>query len=179
MKNILLAFMLIILPLSCILGQEDYDNKEIGVRMSSFDIYELIYKNQISDNKYLRLRTIDINFSVRTRAETSNQYRMGGGFAIGVEKRKTLTDRFEFILGYELIAHLNYYKNGEQSVGNYSFGAGFVIGFNYKLTDRINIGIETIPTIMHSINFGDIQTTATTDIDFNSSDVNLLATYRF
>ena len=179
MKNLLLAFLIIILPLSCIIGQEDFDNQEIGVRISSPENYDLIYKNQIGENKYLRLRTVDINFSIRTKADTPNQYRMGGGLAIGVENRKTLTDRFEFIMGYELIAHLNYFKSGEQSVGNYRFGTGLVIGFNYKLTDRINIGIETIPTVMHSRNFGDIQTTATTEIDFSSSDVNLLATYRF
>ena len=179
MKNLLKTIILIVMPLTCIISQENYDNQEVGVRLNTLNNYDLIYKNQISENKYLRLRTVDVNFSVSSREFGSNQYRMGAGIAIGVERRKALTDRFDFILGYEAIASLNYFKSGDNSTGNYRMGAGCVIGFNYKFTDRINFGVETIPSITHSRNFGDTQKIASTNIGFNSADVNLLATYRF
>ena len=179
MKNLLKTIILIILPLTCIISQENFDNQEVGVRLNSLNNYDLIYKNQISENKYLRLRTVDVNFSVSSREFGSKQYRMGAGVAIGIERRKALTDQFDLIIGYEAIAGLNYFKSGDNSTGNYRFGAGFVIGFNYKFTDRINFGVETIPSVIHNRNFGDSQRISSTNIGFNSSDVNLLATYRF
>lgn len=179
MKILLKTIILLVLPFTCIIGQDNYDNQEVGVRLNSLNNYDLIYKNQISENKYLRLRTVDVNFSIISRENFSNQYRMGVGLAIGVEHRKTLTDQFEFILGYEAIAGINYFNSGDSSFGTYNFGVGVVIGFNYKLTDRINLGVETIPSIIHSRNYGDSQSTSSTNIGFNSSDVNLLATYRF
>lgn len=179
MKNLLKIIILIVMPLTCIISQENQDNQEVGVRLNSLDNYDLIYKNQVSENKYLRLRTVDVNFSVASREFGSTQYRMGAGFAIGLESRKALTDRFDFIMGYEAIASLNYFKVGDNATGTYRFGAGVVIGFNYKFTDRINFGVETIPAIIHSRNFGDSQRISSTSIGFNSSDVNLLATYRF
>ena len=179
MKILLQTIIIIFLPFSSLFSQENIDNQEVGVRLNSFDSYDLIYKNQISENKYLRLRTVDVNFNIASRDQGSTEYRLAAGIALGIENRKSLTQKFDLIVGYEIIAGLNYFKSGDNSFGTYNFGTGFVLGFNYKFTDRINLGFETIPTVIHNRNFGDVQSRTSTNVGFNTSNVNLLATYRF
>ncbi len=179
MKNLLKTIILIILPLTFITAQEDNDKQEVGVRMNTSNQYDLFYKNQIGENKYFRLRTVNAYLNKSDSGLGTNVYNIGFGLATGIEKRKELTDEFEMILGWEALASIAHRKFEESSQGNYRLGLGFVLGFNYKLTKNINIGIETIPSITYSSSYGGFRNPSSINIGLNSSNINFTGMYSF
>ena len=81
MKNLLKTIILIILPLTFITAQEDNDKQEVGVRMNTSNQYDLFYKNQIGENKYFRLRTVNAYLNKSDSGLGTNVYNIGFGLA--------------------------------------------------------------------------------------------------
>ncbi len=179
MKNLIPVIVLTIVPFFFISAQENYDKQEIGVRLNSNNEYALFYKNQIDKNKYFRLRTVNAFINISDNGSGNNAYNFGFGLAPGVETRKELTEEFDMILGFETLASVSHRKIDDSSQGNYRLGIGFVLGFSYKLTDNINVGIETIPSLIYNASYGGLRNTSFTNVGFNSSSLNFTGMYSF
>lgn len=171
--------------------------REIGVRTNSFNNFGLIYKKQIRENTYRRYRlafgNINANF---LRNNTLIGFSAGG--AVGKEKRRSITDKLQFIYGTELIASIGLTSsssgtitvdNGNGGSTNYSgnkllivtptVGIGFVLGAQYNVNQRWYVSAELIPSVSASGTFAQGGSLFTVQAGFNSSSAGLTAAYRF
>ncbi len=123
---------------------------EVGFRMASLDRFDFVYKKAKSNNKFLRMRLIDFNLSLLDGERGA--FSFGLGMAVGLEKRKTINEEFSFIHGFE--PRLSFrHANAQEIPGvlDVSFGIGYVLGFQYDLSNKIYLSIESIPSL--SINY--------------------------
>jgi len=85
---------------------------------------------------------------------SSNQ--QGVGFNIGFEKRKSISDNISLYMGSDLLTSIDSYMSKQGSADDtyknstLSAGIGFVMGINFKLSDRINISTEVVPSVIYS-----------------------------
>jgi len=102
---------------------------------------------------------------------TNNQ--QGIGFDIGFERRKALDENISFYLGSDLLTSFDSYSGKIPSSGDryenstLSAGLGFVIGVNFRVSDRMNISTEVVPAVIYShtkteseTQFGDTESTS-------------------
>jgi hypothetical protein len=86
----------------------------------------------------------------------SKSNNFGLGFNAGFEKRKSVSDNFYLYYGSDLINsfEINKYENESPSSVNkrvtYSVGLGIILGFHYKINNKLNISSEIIPSIIYS-----------------------------
>jgi len=140
--------------------------REFGLRVSNINFngsntFDLVYKKQKknNENKYRRYRLVFANISSPDFFADYANYTFDIGAAMGVERRKTLNDKFKFVHGPEI--YFNYFgKRDETSltINNYnSFGLsfGYILGVQYEINDRFCTNLETIPAIGNttSINY--------------------------
>jgi len=178
MKTLINTLLLIFISISCSLGQ-DSDKREVGIRMNSLNSFDLLFKKKIFENTYGRLRLANANINLSGGENQNTRFSMSGSVALGLEKRKVLTDEFNFIYGIEGILGGIFNRSRETNTGSYRAGLGLVIGWNYRLSNNITLGVETIPTLTYSRNYGSVNSTHNIDAGFNTGGVSLTATYRY
>jgi|GEM_PF-6527436 len=100
MKTLINTLLLIFISISCSLGQ-DSDKSEVGIRMNSLNSFDLLFKKKIFENTYGRLRLANANINLSGGENQNTRFSMSGSVALGLEKRKVLTDEFNFIYGIE------------------------------------------------------------------------------
>ena len=88
-------------------------NHEIGVQLAGFDDFNFIYKKQLKENVFLRVRGTNLNINFKNKAANINQkdYRRMGfssGAAVGWEHRIPITEKFKFYHGPEVGLTLGY-----------------------------------------------------------------------
>ncbi|MBW8334774.1 MAG: hypothetical protein K0M40_22345 [Prolixibacteraceae bacterium] len=121
---------------------------------------------------------------------------LNGGILIGVEKQKSIADRFAFIYG--LNAQMNYnYSNHttenpaipvsqrENKVFKYMPGMGLGIGFFYQFNEHFLLGVEANPSVNYffenskSTYAGSPYKTRGFDFSLRNNGALLTAKYRF
>ncbi|GAB3766424.1 hypothetical protein GCM10028817_49830 [Spirosoma pomorum] len=185
------------LLLTSTLFAQDAPNREIGLRISDLSSFGLVYKKQISENTYRRYRLAFGNLSANfIQNNTLIGFSVGG--AAGKEKRRTISDKLQFIYGTELIASLSLnssntgtltisdgnggsttYKGSSLLIVTPSIGVGFVLGAQYNLNPRWYVSAELIPSITASGSFGSGAALYSFQAGFNSSSAGITGAYRF
>jgi hypothetical protein len=108
-----------------------------------------------------------------SQSSDSKSNQQGIGFNVGFEKRKPIAENISFYLGSDILTSFDSYRSKiESSGGTYNnstltAGLGFVIGVNFKISDRVNISTEAVPSVIYShtkneseSQFGDTESTS-------------------
>ena len=79
--------------------------REIGVRMSSLQNFDFMYKKQKKENKYSRIRLMSFDVTLMDSSNSINSMFLAAAF--GREKRIPVTKRISLVKGWELIGALS------------------------------------------------------------------------
>jgi len=164
--NLLLTLVFLLTVSYSSFGQNDFDNRVLGIRYAAPSSFGLIYKKQIKEDKYLRLTAG--RFSSNISRFTSpiggtfsfNQFQtsVSAGGAIGFENRRAVTDKFSLISGFTFIANGAYRYTEQDTISFHSAafqpGVGYLIGGQYFINDNLHIDLEMLP--MATINISNI-----------------------
>ncbi len=123
--------------------------REIGVRFSGFDDFNLFYKKAASENVFIRHRFL---FGSVAFNSNRNDIDIAFGYAIGKEKRKSIADNLYFIHGLEYsfsFSHSNSELNQGSRIRNFflTHRLGYVLGFQLDVSTKVAISAEVIPTL--------------------------------
>ncbi len=171
MKKYTLLFIVLAGLTSTLLAQ-DGPKHEIGIRLLDLRDFNLIYKYNTSDNTYLRLRSSSGRFNV---GNDISGY--GIGSYAGVEIRKAIAGKSEFIYGGEL--GMFYSRNGVvngEVTSTFNVLLGGVVGIQHQLSDYFNLGLEIVPSL--GINTGR-NTNTTYSFNASFSSAAIFVTYKF
>ncbi|GAB2527489.1 hypothetical protein [Spirosoma aerophilum] len=176
---------------------QDAPTREIGLRTSDLSSVGLVYKKQVSENTYRRYRLAFGSLS-GTFVSSNSLIGFSVGGAMGKEKRRSLSDKLQFVYGTELIAsvNLNSTNTGKLTIDNGlggtttytgssilvvtpSVGVGFVLGAQYNFNPRWYLSAELIPSITVSGAFGGETSIYNFQAGFNSSSAGITGAYRF
>lgn len=153
-------------------------NHEIGLKFSGLNSpFNIIYKKEVSPNKYGRIGFFisQINYSFNDNDDNSLNTTIG--LSLGYEKRKSLTDKFQFIHGFEpqIGISLSSYSNSS----SINPAIGYILGLQYIASPNLSFGFESVPRLSarfennsFSYSLGSIS------LDFNPN-VQLFGVYRF
>lgn len=151
-------------------------SREFGIRSSSFQDFGFIYKKETKPNTLWRFRmaysTFQFNYNGLVEQGQSS---VKMGFAIGREKRKALNDKFYFYRGLD--TELQFSSSSAGSSLILYPRIGYVLGFQYNITNDFYVSLETIPGLSVSYDFENDYTTA--DLGFNQNAAALTVAYRF
>ena len=122
-------------------------NREVGLKFSSLTkISGLVYKISKKENSFIKLSVLNMSFNLNRR-DTFSNYHSNLKFAVGFEKRKDLNEKFQFIHGFEPYIS-GYY--GDNNIGNqlgFGAGLGYILGFQYKISEHFYLNTEVTPSI--------------------------------
>ncbi len=153
--------------------------RELGIRLAGLQDFDFIYKRAKAEDRYVRYRVALANLRLQA-VDDNNLFTASLGVAIGTEKRRPLAERLLFIHGFEPALFLGLILangEGELSVGP---SLGYVLGFQYDISQRFYVNVETIPALSTHITFGqDDPFGLVVDAGFNSNAIALSLVYRF
>jgi len=162
---------------------------EVGMRFSSLENFDFIYKKELEENKLRRysLGFTNLNFIDR---ENNEAFNFGLGFAIGTEKRKQIAEKLKFIHGFEPFAELNFTSSeisddDRRNSGQVIAGLGYVLGFQYDFSDKFYVNLETVPSLYGAVNFAETSEDEISEdgyeigAGFNSNAIAVSLVYRF
>ena len=161
---------------------------ELGVRLKGLDFgsFGFIYKKQKAENKFRRYRFVVANFFFQNdkSRKLSNAYL---SFAIGTEKRKQITQKLHFVHGLEPFLTLGTVSSEHfsQQINNTTYrinpGIGYILGFQYDISDNFYANIEAIPTISGTIIMNDKghRELISVNAGFATTAIALSLVYRF
>jgi len=155
--------------------------REIGVRFSGFDDFNLFYKKEKAMGVMARHRVLQTNIDYNSN---NKDWDLGLGYAYGVEKYKGITEKLSFFHGLEGALFVAYSTSGGGQLSNKSLrlvpSLGYVLGFKLELSDRYRVGIEVIPALRGNITIrnGEVSTYQV-GAGLNSNSTALSLMYRF
>ncbi len=151
--------------------------RELGVRFSSLESFGLLYKRGLDDGRYRRY-----NFALFDLSLAALEGGTVGAFSvsasIGTEKRVSIAPSFKFAHGWQPGAGLSIVTTDGAGVITLSPSVGYLIGFQYHVSERFYFGVEAIPSISLGIVLGEISG-ATFNAGISSTGVGLTTVYRF
>lgn len=152
--------------------------REIGIRANTFEDFSAVYKWQKAENKYGRLTAAILDLGLETGSNTDS-YNAGIGVTLGNENRRSLADRTDFLHGLQYVVQATYSDTPNQTNFVGVAGISYLIGVQYQASDRFNVGIEFLPSLL--VRYSDNNNSERWSIDANASFANaaLFATYRF
>jgi len=169
-KSALVIGLLFFIALTSMAQDAGAGKKELGVMISESN-FGIRYKTG-NENLLARLTLFTINGARSTLQTNPDQKNISGsfgiGFGAGLEKRRPLSEGLSLYAGPEITGRYNLSVNktkpsaGEYRQNGFSAGLGFVMGFQFSITDRINISSEIIPYISYyytkeSSEYGEIE----------------------
>lgn len=155
--------------------------REIGIRASSFQNFSAVYKWQKAENKYGRLTAAFIGLGLDSDSN-ADSFNAGFGLTLGNEHRRSLADRTDFIHGLQYVVQVSYSDTPDlinQSTFQGVAGISYLLGVQYNASDRFNVGIEFLPSLL--VRYTETNNNDRLSIDATASFTNaaLFATYRF
>ena len=162
----------------------DLISREFGLRMNGLADFDFIYKKKIGQDKFRRYRIGFTNFHFSSTG-SNRSYDLAFGIAAGNEKRRGIAEKLSFINGFEIIANATFTRQEASSehINQFAFspGAGLVLGFQYDISEKFYINIETIPTVNANLTFRENPSKDSYGIsgDFNSNAIALSLVYMF
>ncbi|MEM6380066.1 MAG: hypothetical protein AAF705_17870, partial [Bacteroidota bacterium] len=125
---------------------------EIGLRTSNLEDFSLIYKKQKRPNQFIRYRLLFASASYQERMD-QNLFRGNIGIAIGKENRKNISERFQFLHGFEPAISISSFNQTSNNAFNLNLNLGYVIGFQYEFAEHFYFNVETIPRLSLAFTF--------------------------
>lgn len=174
----LLLLTLFLLSLPAILpAQTRYH--ELGLRSGGFDNFSFLYKRSTDQRKFFRVRLIALNSRLSLTDTNTSDY-VSAGVALGRERRRDVAENFYFVHGPEVSAFGNKSRVTDREDWNANIRLGYLLGFNYSVSDRFIVGIETIPGLQYQFgeNYLD-QRESSLGLDFSTNAVAVTALFRF
>lgn len=158
------------------------ETRELGLRFSGFDDFNLFYKKAIAEHKYRRHR-----FLIGRLSYNSNRadYDVNLGYAIGTEKRKSIARKLNFFHGWEYSFSIAY-SNSENNSGerNKLFiinpSIGYILGFQLEVSNSFSVSAEVIPSLGGNLSiysYDDNQYKIEANLNSNATALSLM--YRF
>ncbi len=156
---------------------------EIGVRFTGFDDFNLIYKRQKAESRFLRHRVAVFNANLRKNA---GERTIDVAYAFGIESRKAIRNGVSFYTGPDFLINTRYQSSKNQTTDerfnrlNFIPAFGWIFGFMVEPVDRMIISIELIPsaTLIYSTsNFSEDDYTFSAGLNTNATALSLV--YRF
>jgi len=140
---------LILLMLSFVLNANAQSkSREVGIKTYNLTNYSILLKKEKKPNRYRRY-SASFNMNVKSNLLLTNSV----GFSLGFEKRKSLTNNFEFIHGINPGIHINSSFSNALSSITPSIRMGYILGFQYAINKQFTIGVETIPFFQASVSY--------------------------
>jgi len=186
-------FSLILVPLFSDAQDVNTRTRELGINLSG-PTFGIRYRAG-NESTLLRLTLLSISGSTynykspsNTKSKNSSQ---GLGFNFGFEKRKPISDDLNIYFGSDLLTsyerNIDKHDSPSQTYTSLSFspGLGLVLGFNYKISSKINISAEVMPSISYSFskttgdNEGTITKYTSTGLNYGlrSNGINLTLSF--
>ena len=157
-------------------------NHEIGIRLSSFQDFDFIYKKEIAENKLTRYRFALLSYQL-SHSSNNNKYTFSIGFAIGRENRKKINEQLYFIHGLEPEINLQYLTRTNNSSTSVHIQAalGYVLGFQYNFSKAFYVNLESIPSLagFFKIDEDGFDEDYNLFLGFNSNAIALSLVYKF
>ena len=119
---------------------------ELGLRTGGLNSFDVMYKRSSSGNTFLRLRVLSLRTQLGSSLPANYEYELAS-FAVGagLEWRVPITETLYFVHGPELYLSGDVRKNSGNNSWFANIRPGYVIGFNYPVSDKFIIGLESIP----------------------------------
>ncbi|HKK79382.1 MAG TPA: hypothetical protein VJ933_07115 [Phaeodactylibacter sp.] len=153
--------------------------REMGLRLSGVDNLDFIYKKQLGENRYKRIRLLFSDLQFR-RLNDTNLFNASLGGALGWEKRRTIAEKVQFLHGWEPFLNLSFNSTNDRFGLNTILGVGYVLGFQLTVSEQFYVALETIPSLSINLNAGEAASDAVAvGAGFNSNAVALTLVYRF
>jgi hypothetical protein len=178
MKKLILCFVLFSLYFSPSLQAQER-NHELGIRLSGLQDFDFIYKKSDNGTKFKRYRLAVAN--VGAFMAEINDLRFDMAYAQGVEKRRNIGKKVQFIHGWEPGFYVSLNAIGDDFGGNAGIFLGYVLGFQYNVSDNFYLNVETIPSLTVGGVFKDSDDDSglLVNAGFNSNAVALTLAYTF
>lgn len=158
--------------------------KELGLRFSGFNDFNLFYKTALKENVYRRHRFI---FGRIGYGNIGNGLDINLGYAFGNERRRYINDEFGLYSGWEL--GFSYGFNGSElndgfrsRQHTFTPSVSLVLGAFLELSPRFILSAEVSPTLFVSysiFNREEIENRLTVVGEANTSQTALALMYRF
>ncbi|MFT4686017.1 MAG: hypothetical protein ACJATN_002005 [Neolewinella sp.] len=158
--------------------------EEIGLRLVSLQDFDFIYKKQLDDGSYGRIRLLSANASLSVIQDVS-VVGFGGAVALGREKWVPVAENFIFHYGWEPGLALNVISAGASSNNIFEMTInpfiGYVLGFQLAVSEGFTLGLEVIPSfsLAYSVRGSGLPNSLAASVGFNSRAVGLTAVYCF
>jgi hypothetical protein len=184
-KN-LLIFTFILLGTYFVNGQDKISNisqqRELGLRFSGFDDFNLFYKRHMANGKVRRHRFLSTQLAFNS---INTNFDLAAGYAFGVERYSPITEELSFYRGLEYSLFLDYDIVDSSIPGRSNNlraapAIGYIIGFQYAVSSRFALSLEVIPSLIGSFNYrdGGIENYQV-NFSLNSNSTALSLMYRF
>lgn len=161
---------------------------EIGLRANSLsglkELNSFIFKTGKEGNKFTRYRFAFANLSFRKEGDYSHSD-MSFSFTVGTEKRKNIVDKLHFIHGFEPFLSFSMYYFRSDRIDDLlrlsiNPGLGYLLGFQYDISKRLYVSIETIPSLSATFRTDSSKKDYySLDAKLNSTDIALSLVYKF
>lgn len=167
------------------IGQLKAQNKEIAIRTSGIDNFDFVFKKELSENRLLRYRLIVGRFNFSESSDNNSQTSINAGFAMGLEKRKSINDKLMFIHGFEPSIFFQFSSSevtADSTLNSNTIispSLGYVLGFQYSINSNFYINVEAIPSIYFNSRSQNDETTYNFGAGFSSNAVALTFAYCF
>lgn len=120
--------------------------REVGLYAFGLNSFSAAYKKQLSENKWFRMRIANSAFQFG-KQEHSKPLQLGASVGLGVETRKTLSNKMLWYRGWELTPGFNFQQNGINKNYKARLGLHYVLGLQYELNKSFYINAELVPGI--------------------------------
>jgi hypothetical protein len=167
----------------CITANAQNSFREIGIRTGGFNSFGFIFKDEDANGKINRIRVGVFDIS-RYQTGTQGSTKFGFGIAGGREYRTKLDSKLDFISGIEPLFNFeienvsNSSSASRNTFYNIEAGIGFIVGFQYNISESLYINAETIPAISGRYETSNSEAFAVKGV-FNLSIVAITFAYRF
>ena len=178
------AFLLLFSALS-LTYDASAQNREIGLKFTGLDNFNLVYKKKKEENKYLRYYFGFFNTNLQGTGGATN-FSSSVGFSAGIEKRKQISNKLQFAHGFLPGIVLDGFFTANNISGNENYGLrvqpqlGYSLGVQYHFSEKFYLGLEAIPSISAAVNFGRNQSVDySIQTSINMNTIGISAVYRF
>ena len=160
------------------LQAQEVRTREIGLRLRGLDDFNFMYKKSLDENTFRRYRLFSAEVDLMN-IEGNSVGTFNVGASIGKERRSALAQDLQFVRGPEYFTSISVVGTDDDFGIIVQPGIGYVLGFQYAISDRFYLGLETIPSV--SLRLGSVagDTILGLTAGFNSNAIALLAMYRF
>ena len=152
--------------------------KELGIRFTGLDNYNLLFKKELEPDVYRRFNAAASNVALIATSETGAIINFNVSLSIGKEVRRPIGERLMFAHGWQPGFGVGFTNIDDLVLLTISPRVGYLLGFHYQVSDQFYFGVEVIPRASLGVTVGEI-TIVTLQAGLSSGGVGLTGVYRF